>query len=207
MPQTSACSAPASSKPSARAAENTLFSIVRSPWRPTSGAVCPSPFGYCSLTRIGSSRMRAAASSVEQARATAANESYGRKPSCTSTTTSAARSRDSKLMTIPPSGSASGAHQRQRAVAVGNGARGERQQHATLQFPAGKAAVLRAALPAVLAGNPRRVEIDQHEVRLLAGRDRRGRQLEKGGSGGHALDQQRQIDDAREHEAGVESGE
>src|SRR5271166_6243399 len=70
IPHTIACVRPARSKPSARAAEKTVFSIVGSSPTPTSGAVCPRPLGYCSLTSTGSERMRAAASSLAAAAAT-----------------------------------------------------------------------------------------------------------------------------------------
>ncbi len=113
--------------------------------------------------------------------ATLAKDAYGRKPSCTSTTTSAARSRCNRAIRRPP---------RERALAVDDGAAGDGQEHPAPQRAPGEAAVLRAALPAVLAGDPLGVEVDQREVGGLAGGDRGRRQLEQRGAGGHPLDEQ-----------------
>jgi hypothetical protein len=114
--------APPRSKPSARAAENTVFSIRRSSSSPTSGAVWPRPFGYCSLTTRGTSRMRAACTSFAHALATPAKDSYGAKPSCTSTTTAPLRSRSSRLIRRPPSRTpARGRRRRRRRASAARG--------------------------------------------------------------------------------------
>src|ERR1700722_2374057 len=84
-----------------------------------------------------------------------------------------------------------------------DGAGGERHQHAALQRASGEAAVLRAALPPVLAGDPLGVEIDEREVGALPYGDGRGGQLEQRGAGGHALDEQWQVDEPLQYEAGV----
>ena len=59
IPHTTAWSRPPRSNPSARAAENTVFSTRPSPSRPTSGATGPRPFGYCAVAITGTPRMRA----------------------------------------------------------------------------------------------------------------------------------------------------
>ena len=76
-----------------------------------------------------------------------------------------------------------------------------------VQGAAGEAAVLRAALPAVLAGDPHGVEVDERHVGRLAGGDQRGGQLEQPRARGHPLDEQLELEHAGEHEARVERGE
>src|SRR5688572_13601460 len=54
-----------------------------------------------------------------------------------------------------------------RPLAVGDGARGDRQQHLAGELAAREAVVLRAALIAALPHDPPRREVDEHEVGLL----------------------------------------
>src|SRR4051812_41887095 len=101
MPQTIAWSRPPRSKPSASQALNTVLGSGSTPSRcsATSGTVGPRPFGYCSVTRTGTPRTCAPRTSVAARRATSSKPSItGRKPSWTSTTTRAVRSRSRRLM-------------------------------------------------------------------------------------------------------------
>ena len=95
IPQTSAWSRPARSKPSASGAEKQTFSIGVRPWgssSATSGTVFPRPFGYCSVSTIGIPTAFAPLTSAAVAWATWSKLGTAfRNPSWTSMTTSAAR--------------------------------------------------------------------------------------------------------------------
>ena len=76
IPHTIAWSRPPRSKPSARAAENTVFSTgSSSSSRPTSGTTAPSPFGYWAVATTGTPRIRAPSTSRPQAAAIASKVS------------------------------------------------------------------------------------------------------------------------------------
>ena len=79
IPQTSAWSRPPRSKPSASAAEKTVFSSGSDPagrGSATSGAVAPSPFGYCSVMTTGTSIASAPRISVAVARVTSSKSRH-----------------------------------------------------------------------------------------------------------------------------------
>src|SRR5205807_7513414 len=204
IPHTSACPAPPRSKPSARTAEKTVFSMRGSCSSPTSGAVWPRPFGYCSLTSTGISRMRAPCSSLALDSATGRKRSYWRKPSWTSTTTSAARPRSSRVIGSPRG---SRAHHREGPVAVRDGAARERQRDPPAHPAPGETAVLRAALPAVLACHPLLLEVHEHGVGRLAHGDPRGGHSEQRRPRAHPLDQRLQRELAGDDEPRVQGGE
>ena len=195
MPHTIAWSRAAAGRSPRRARPRRRSSRSRgSSCSPTSGAVWPRPLGYCSLTSAGSPRMRAACDELRAGAGDPLEGVIGAKALLDvddHQRRALAREQAHQAPTI--------ASARSRwAMRAG----GERQQHAALQAPPGEAAVLRAALPAVLAGDPLGVEVDERRGwRGCADGDRRRRQPEQRGAGGHALDQQRQLEHAGQHQA------
>src|SRR5436190_16192500 len=193
------------SKSSARAAEKQTFSNASTPSRcaATSGTVRPRPFGYCSVTITGTPSARAPSIRTPALLATLSKSTTaGLKPSCTSTTTSAARSRSSIRAGIRSDGP-----DRERPLAVRNVTARDGHADPTGQALPGERAVGGAALVAGLAHLPLRLRVDEADVRLGAGSERRRGDPERVPAGGHPHHQRGKVDEPGQHQSRVERRE
>ena len=178
--------------------------------RATSATVSPSPRGYCSVTTIGTPSASAPRTRIAVRRGDVleARRSPCGSASCTSTTTSAARSRSSR----PPVTGASRLRRRgdrERALAVGDRAGGDRQQHAARAASRPGEA---ASSPSGSRSRPRRPPTRRRGRRGTrfagsSGRDPRDRQPEQRAAARHPLDDQLEVEHAGQHELGVERRE
>ncbi len=166
-PQTSAWSRPPRSKPSARAAEKAVLgSRAASPsGSRTSATVSPSPRGYCSRDEDRDTERLGAADEDRGARGRVLEPGDGLAEGLLDVDDDEhgavalrAGRRSSRAPRLGRGGD------RERPLAEGDGAGGDRQQDAPLELAPGEAAVLRAALVAVLADDPGGVEVDEAEV-------------------------------------------